>query len=79
MSQHVSPAECPEQHMFPCSNASEENPTCISELQYCDGVADCPEGSDEPEDCLTGMAAWKIVLCSNAPPPKCITRMLYTR
>ena len=71
--------ECPERNMFPCSNASEENPMCISELQYCDGVADCPEGSDEPEDCLTGMAAWNIVLCSNAPSPKCITRMLYTR
>ena len=64
--------------MFPCSNASQESPLCVSELQYCDGVADCPDGSDEPEDCLTGMVAWKIVLHINVLSSECITRMFYT-
>ena len=30
------------------------NPQCISELQYCDGVSDCANGSDEPSDCSKG-------------------------
>ncbi len=40
--------------MFPCSESPPEDPVCVSELQFCDGVADCPEGSDEPEDCSSG-------------------------
>ena len=43
--------------MFPCSEALTENIMCVSELQYCDGVADCPAGSDEPADCQSGKCA----------------------
>ncbi len=31
-----------------------EDPVCISDFQFCDGNADCPEGSDEPVDCPAG-------------------------
>ena len=45
--------------MFPCSEALSDNPMCVSELQFCDGVADCPAGSDEPVDCQSGKCAKK--------------------
>jgi deleted-in-malignant-brain-tumors protein 1 len=35
------------QNTFPCRDTSAENPTCITELQYCDGISDCPQVSDE--------------------------------
>ncbi len=46
--------------MFPCSESPPEDPVCVSELQFCDGIADCPEGSDEPVDCPRGESK---VLC----------------
>ena len=49
-----SSTECLDDNMFPCSEALSDNLMCVSELQYCDGVADCPAGSDEPADCQSG-------------------------
>ena len=46
--------ECPVENQFPCQDA-EGNPQCISELQYCDNVSDCADGTDEPTDCLSGI------------------------
>ena len=46
--------ECPEKNMFPCSEAPPDGPICVHELRYCDGIADCPQGSDEPADCASG-------------------------
>ena len=46
--------ECPEEHMFPCVVTPPNEPYCVSELQFCDGVVDCPDGSDEPVDCVQG-------------------------
>jgi hypothetical protein len=42
---------CPMKNQFPCQDAA-GNPQCISELQFCDGVSDCADGTDEPTDCL---------------------------
>ena len=41
------------ENQFPCSTMV-GTPVCISELQYCDGITDCADGSDEPSDCLNG-------------------------
>lgn len=40
--------------MFPCEMIPLSQPLCVSELQFCDGIIDCPSGSDEPSDCGTG-------------------------
>ena len=47
-------SECPEENRFPCKDTNGAI-SCISELQYCDGVRDCTDGSDEPSDCYSGM------------------------
>ena len=45
--------ECSTKHTFPCkSHAGTSH--CISELQYCDGIVDCADGSDEASDCSSG-------------------------
>ena len=40
--------------MFPCVVTPPNEPYCVSELQFCDDVVDCPDGSDEPVDCAQG-------------------------
>lgn len=40
---------------FPCSAT-----TSVSELQFCDGTADCQNGSDEPPSCLAGILVYVI-------------------
>ena len=52
--------DCPEEHMFPCVVTPPNEPYCVSELQFCDGVSDCPDGSDEPVDCARGKYNLKI-------------------
>ena len=42
------------ENQFPCQDTA-GNPQCISELQFCDGVSDCADGTDEPTDCLNGI------------------------
>ena len=42
--------------MFPCEANPPAEHLCVSELQFCDGIVDCPGGSDEPSDCGEGDA-----------------------
>jgi len=46
---------------FPCSDVPPNIPTNVTELQFCDGVADCVNGSDELAHCSMGMCepAWQ--------------------
>ena len=52
-----------------------DDPTCITELQICDGRADCPQGSDEPADCPTGtgISIQSLILCNLWLSPECLT------
>ena len=36
------------EHEFQCTFGM-----CLSKTRYCDGVPDCVDGSDEPENCST--------------------------
>ena len=46
--------ECSEINTFLCTESLVNDPICVNELQLCDGVSDCPNGSDESENCGTG-------------------------
>ena len=46
--------ECSEINTFQCTESLVSDPICVNELQLCDGVSDCPNGSDESENCGTG-------------------------
>ena len=46
--------ECSDVNTFLCTESLLNDPICVSELQLCDGVSDCPNGSDESENCGTG-------------------------
>ena len=50
--------ECPEEGMFPCEANPPAEPLCVSELQFCDGIVDCPGGSDEMEVLKTIDTRW---------------------
>ena len=45
--------DCPESDEIPCSLQNDVEPTCVSELQICDGITDCPNGDDE-SNCANG-------------------------
>ena len=46
--------ECDE-NTFPCHGTTLGTPICINAVQFCNGILDCPSGSDEPDDCPKGM------------------------
>ena len=50
------------ENQFPCKD-TEGSIVCLSELQFCDGTLDCGDGSDEPSDCLSGIAYALFVCC----------------
>lgn len=67
--------ECDE-NTFPCHGTTLGTPICINEVQFCNGVLDCPSGSDERDDCPKGM-----VLCFQyclVSPHTVVYRMLNT-
>lgn len=46
--------DCHENSMIPCSAQGETDLLCVSELQMCDNMTDCPSGSDEHINCGNG-------------------------
>ena len=49
----IKPSECSKVDSFQCTETLFDEPLCVSEMQVCDGVSDCPNGSDESADCTT--------------------------
>ena len=58
---------------FPCSDVPRGLPSNVTELQFCDGVADCGDGSDEPSHCPAGYYAHKKSIYKNASFSECLT------
>ncbi len=66
--------------MFPCLGVPPGAPTNVTELEFCDGTNDCPNGFDESIDCPAGththshMHKYSLtrvslcVLCSDCTP-----------
>jgi hypothetical protein len=44
---------CGEEKTFPCTSNSHS--ACVTELQFCNGISDCPEGNDELVECHSGI------------------------
>ena len=51
--------DCRDSKEIPCSLQETMEPTCVSELQLCDGIINCPGGSDE-NDCAIGKLCWSV-------------------
>ena len=39
---------------FRCKGIPADTPSNVTELQFCDGVSNCMDGSDEPQHCPAG-------------------------
>ena len=39
---------------FQCENLPHDTPSNVTELQFCDGMINCKDESDEPEFCRAG-------------------------
>ena len=47
---------------FQCTSAPPDTPSNVTELQFCDGVSDCVDDSDEPQYCPAGRCTHTLVL-----------------
>ena len=53
--------DCAKNTDIPCLDQAETQPTCVSELQLCDGTTDCPNHMDEHVNCANGEVVWIMV------------------
>ncbi|KFM77091.1 Very low-density lipoprotein receptor, partial [Stegodyphus mimosarum] len=61
---------CPEGHKL-CDDGN----TCIPGLFLCDGIPDCPDGSDEKYGCEnSSLCADNFFFCKNKSPIPCVPR-----
>ena len=52
---------------FRCKDIPSDTPSNVTELQFCDGVSNCMDGSDEPQHCPAGMVLPLVSqLCDDA-------------
>ena len=71
--------ECSEDNLFLCSDSAQNEAVCVSELQVCDGIEHCPNGSDELMDCSTGYIIHHFDMTLYIMTWKGITNTLFSR